>query len=503
MTPLPFTAFVALLGVVLTPAQRVLCLVAFDGVEPRGLVGGERELARTLFGDVEEVAPLVRAVLCAVCGARGGKTYLASLRLLHLALTVPLGHMARGEQAFALFVAPDLRLARQGLRYALGAAQSVPSIGRLLEDVGADGFTLVRPDGYRVRFEVLPATRGGSAVRGRNLVGAVLDECAFFRGDDAVVNDVEVYRAIAPRVMPGGQLLIVSTPWTETGLLFDLFTANHGHPVTALAAHAPTTLLRDDKHTHSMVERERANDPQNAIREFDACFVPGAGSQLFDPSAFDACVVDDAPLVISRPDHCSIAAAIDLGLRSDSSALAIVARKASLFALLTVDELRPSKGCPLKPSEVCAAFAKTLDLYGVRRVVSDAHYVESAREHFGAHGIGVVDAPAGQQGKIDVHMTAKSIIHEGRVLMPPHRRVIEQLKAIRVRPLAGGGLQISSPRRAGAHGDIASAVVLALHAASEMSGNVTPRLRFRDDQSRRPFSKWAEFGGQLNARRDL
>ena len=57
-----------------------------------------------------------------------------------------------------------------------------PSLARMVAAETADSVTIERPDGRRVVIECLPATRGGSAVRGRSLVGAVLDESAFFLG---------------------------------------------------------------------------------------------------------------------------------------------------------------------------------------------------------------------------------------------------------------------------------------------------------------------------------
>jgi hypothetical protein len=68
--PLPFTRFVAeVLKVTLTPGQRVLCLVAYDGLEPRDLTGADRELARQIFGDVDTIHEEARHVVVAVCGA--------------------------------------------------------------------------------------------------------------------------------------------------------------------------------------------------------------------------------------------------------------------------------------------------------------------------------------------------------------------------------------------------------------------------------------------------
>src|SRR5262249_30644541 len=124
-----------------------------------------------------------------------------------------------------------------------------------------------------------------------SLVGAVMDESAFFRDEDHSVNDAEIFHAVAPRVMPEGQVILASTPWAQgIGLLYDLFSANHGAPRTAVAAHAPTLLLRNDARTAAMVERERERDPDNAAREFDAKFMSSGAGLFFDPSAVDAAV---------------------------------------------------------------------------------------------------------------------------------------------------------------------------------------------------------------------
>src|SRR5204863_19806 len=83
---------------------------------------------------------------------------------------------------------------RQGLRYALGAVKE-SHLKSLLVAETADSLTLRRPDGRIVTIECLPATRGGSALRGRTLVGVVLDECAFFRDSDYTVNDADIFSA--------------------------------------------------------------------------------------------------------------------------------------------------------------------------------------------------------------------------------------------------------------------------------------------------------------------
>lgn len=464
--PVPFVPFVEqVLRVTLTPAQRVLCLVAYDGKEPGELQGEEREVARRLFGDVERIPAEARHVIVIVAGARGGKSYiLCALRLLYLALTAPLDTLAPGELAAALIVAPDMRLARQTIRYIVGAAKRVKAIASRIAGESSETLTLRRENGRAVAIECLPATRGGSAVRGRSLVGAVLDECAFFRDESFVVNDAEVFKAVAPRIMPGGQLVISSTPWAETGLLFDLFRANHGSPGACLAAHAPTTLLRPDARTRSMVERERERDPDNAAREFDAQFMASGAGLFFDANAIEAAVDKALAMPVAPKPGTLVTCGADFGFRNDSSALVVVHRTGRELTVADVLELRPEKGAPLKPSETIATFADALKRHGASYLTSDGHYRQAIEEHLAEHAFAFVPAPDGVTGKVQTYTKARALLHEGRVRLPNHARLLRQLREVISRPTPGGGLSISSPRwRTGGHGDLVSALVLALH----------------------------------------
>lgn len=462
-----FEAFVTSLGIKLSRGQRILTAVAFDGLEPGSFEGGDRDVAQLIFGDVETIPPEARAVLVAVCGARGGKSYLlGALYSLYRALTADLNTLAAGELAVALLVAPDMRLARQGLRYALGATKSVPALARLLVSESSDAFTLQRPDGRSVSVEVLPATRGGSALRGRSLVSAVLDEAAFFRDDQFAVNDTEVFKAVAPRILPGGMVVVASTPWAEVGLLHGEFTRNHGAPRTAIAAHAPTLLLRDDARTRSIVERERERDPDNAKREFDAQFT-GAGTGLFfDSKVVSACLDRELDPMSGTDPKLVATIGGDFGLVKDASAFVVLhhTTDCSLVRVAEVLEMRPKPGQPLKLEDVCEAGAELAKRHGQQSVYVDHHLLTVAREMI--QGVNLIAAPGGQTGKLETHRSAKDVLNAGAVKIPgAYRRLAAQLSDITSRPTSGGGLTISSPRRAGVHGDIASAFVLACWAA--------------------------------------
>ena len=467
---LSYTAFCAAIDVQLTAAQRAIAVLAFNG-EPSPRPGSE-ELSRAMFGAVlHDVPRSALRVLAAICGGRGGKSYtLEALRVLHLALTVPLTTLAPGEVAVGLIVAPDMRLARQTLRFVAGACAH-PLLSQFLDRApGADRIALTRPDGQPVAIEVLPATAGGSAVRARTLVGAALDEAAFFFDSSHVVNDLHLFEAISPRVVPGGQVMIASTPWLQSGLLYDLHAINWGAPTTAIAVSAPTTLLRPEM--AEVVEAERVRDPDNARREFDAIPLPAGTGSFFDPASLAAAA--DAPAVTPHWGD-ELGAAADFGFRVNASTLAVWLRRDGVTHVVELLELRPAEGQPLVPSEVCQAFGERLAHWGVDSVVADGHYREAIVEHLGAltvgpqhtpHPISLIDAPSGGDGKTRVHLAARTALNERRArICGPQPRAMRQLREIVAVPISGGGLSIRSPQWAtGEHGDLASVVVLALAA---------------------------------------
>jgi hypothetical protein len=475
-----FTAFCErLLGVVFTAAQWVAFAVLFDAIEPGRLETDARALANKLFGeDVETVPPMARRVVVMVKGARVGGTRFSATRLLHLALTVPIPLLAPGEQPFGIIVGPDTRLARQALAFALGAAQSNPDIAERVQNPIADSFEIVRDDGIVVVVSCMPATAGGSAIRGRTLVGALMTEAAFFRDENSVINDGNIFRGLMARIVKDGQCIIESTTWTEAGLLWQLWEKNFGKPETALVAHCPTLLMRPSEEMTAFIEGERQRDPESAAREFDAIFTAIGGSLFFDPQTIDDAVDPNMPHPFKWNRQCNRAAGGDLGLKKDSSALVVALDEKEWARLAYIDELRPEKGFPLAPSIVYQRWSLILKPYEICWLALDQHYIESAREVLAGYGIQVWLAPSGQQGKLETYLATKELLNEGKLRIPNHPRLISQLKAVISKPQPGGGLRIEVPRRLGqGHGDIVSAATLSLYQIWKFNVNATARDR--------------------------
>ena len=485
---LGYSPFVASLGVTLTPAQQVIARVVYDRqpIEPH-----QESLAVALFGRVLTSIPAIAfAVFVAMCGGRGGKSYaLEALRMLHLAFTVSLDTLAPGEVASAIIVANDTRNARQVLRYVAGALTHESLSGCIVGEPGVERIVVERPhDGRHVAIECLPATAGGSAVRARSLVGAVMDEAAFFHDENHSVNDEAIFKAMRPRLLPGAQLVVASTPWMQAGLLFDLYTENKGNPTNAIAVHATTVMLRPDM--AELVAAETKRDPDNARREFLAVpFSKGAGV-FFDPTSLLMSLTESAIYPLEGDE---LIAAGDFAFRVNASTLAIGLRRDGVTHLVELLEIRPEPDHHLVPSEVVQAFGERLAWWGIDTLIADQLSRESIQEHLltlrtGANRepfpVSFIDAPEGSTGKSATHLLAKSALADCKVQVHPspfRDRLMRQLKEIVGIPISGGTISIRSPQwRTGEHGDIASSAVLVI---SARSGVVVTKERDRSAEA--------------------
>ena len=405
-------------------------------------------------------------------GGRGGKTSrLLAPKALHAAFTVGLPTLSRGEHAAALIVSSELVFAHQALSFAKGYVEDSPELrGCIVGEIAASKFTIRRPhDGKLVDIRVRAAGKGGKGGRGATLVFAGLDEACFFDSEGAAVSDEEIDRAVMQRLVPGAQRWMVSTPWVEgEGQLEKLMAADFGRHEHNLCAQAPTRALNPTWDPDGTIERPlREQDPDNAAREIDAKPLAAGVATWFSKEALEACVDTALPQYGTRRSHCEYYAAGDFAFKRNSSALTIIERDGAELRIVMVRELKPQKGVPLKSSYVCAEFAESLAKFGVREVAVDSHEREEVSNELAAHGVSVVALPEGQPGKLEQHKAARTAIHEGRLRMPTNPRALGQLKAVRSKPLPGGGTSIFSPKSTtGEHGDIASSIVGALWAAS-------------------------------------
>lgn len=456
------------------PSPMVAAIV--DASEGRRPTTIDDATAQRYFGCSLDALPHEpRRVVGVQAGGRGGKTSrLLATKALHAAWTVPLPTLAQGEHAVSLIVSSEMVFARQALSFCAGYARASPVLSSaLVDDPGTDSLTLRRPDGAYVDIRVRAAGTRGKGGRAFTLVFAGFDEACFFYDDSGAVNDREIYRACIQRIVPGGQLWMVSTPWIDgEGLLEEKLAADFGVHDQMLAVRGiGTRVLNPSWDPDGSLEASlRADDPDNAEREIDAKPLVGGSAKFFASAAIDAAVERSRPFVRPFVRGTSYGAGGDIGLTRNSSALAIVGRDGENYHLARLDEIKPARGMPLKVEAVTAAFAPVLVEYQTGSLATDSHHRDDANLELAKHGRSAVAVPEGQQGKAEMFVLTRKLLHEGRIQLPDHPRLVRQLRDVVARPMPGGGLAITSPKRAdGSHGDLVSAFVAAVWAVG-MSG---------------------------------
>jgi hypothetical protein len=461
-------------GIVLEDAQAVAAAIAFDGVQPKDMSGRSRELARKIFGDVDVVTDEQRRAFFMVAGARSGKSYIfGAIRLLHLALTVNVSKLAEGEEAGAPIIAPTLKKAQKALQYIRGLIRKSPALQAIAEGwhKGTRSQTITLRRERDVVIAAVAASSGGLGARGDSLVGCLLDEAAFFRDESHAVNDREIYNAAEPRIVAGGQLLVITTPWAKTGLVYEFFRDYWGAANdNALVAHAPTEVMRTDPTILAQVAKSRAREPENAEREWDAKFVAISNAQFFDEDTLQRAFDDELELR-SAPaaPGTELSAGGDFAFERNSSTLAILHRRGGVWYLAQLLEELPTDGAPLVPSSVTARFGAEVQRHANGRrgivVYADKHYFQAVVEGFKGCGLAVADVP---NDKALMYTRLRALMREGKLRIPNHPRLLKQLRSIAARCESGGATRIVVPRSSdGSHGDLVSALV---HAAWPIAG---------------------------------
>lgn len=487
---LTFTGFCDLLGVPLSHVQRVLCRIAFDRVEPRDLEPGDYEIAQRMLKPPEQKEPVetidrvARSVLTLVKGRRMGSTYLSAIYASHQALKADLSTLAPGELARVIFGAPELDQATQALTYAVGAYESHPELEGLVVEKSGGRLVIERPnDGRKVEFVTRAASRGGKTFRGRSVICACLTEVAFFLTSDFVVNDDDCFRALTPSILPGGMVILESTPYAEAGLLFNEFERNWGHPSTSVAMHGPTLFVLPSERNREVVAIAEATDPDNARREFGAEFIP-FGTNIFFPRELivRAKVKGSGKRTAPGPGELA-AVGGDLGLVSDAAGFVVVHRVASeanaerrdpkqdRYRVQESIERKPARGAPLLLGELVPLAAELAERHGQKSALFDQWNAQAAREH----------APSGFTIEVDtfteeadMYGAVLELMKQGQVDIPAeHDALLRQLPLVMSKPLPGGGKKIILPKKFGSHCDLVPAFVKAVWKAKRQQIGAT------------------------------
>lgn len=461
-----------------SPVQRAL-MRASDGQPLDDILPPDRMLFH--FG-CERLQPIRPRLVVLRTGVRAGKSFISAMALMKSILTCKFRRepdIARGEVpdadgmvgvrygelVRALIVAPLMKLSRAPLHHLIGATESSPLLSRMLIKKGTESCVIRRLDGREVTVELVAASSGGANLRSTWLAGVILDEADFHDDEDGAVNLPDNLRAAMPRLLAGAQAWVPSSPWADTGPFHDLFTGAHGSPGRTLAFHSDTRSMNPTLDAEDEAA-ERARDPDNAAREYDAVPLSASSSMFLPLGALTMAVRIDRTQHLEPLDGVIHYGGADLGFRKNSSALALARFENRKVRLAYHEEIVPPKGAPLKPSQVCKQFAEIALAYHCHTVKGDMHYADTAQEEFekvtaAEESVWYAEWNPSADAQTEVFTEFKRRLVEGLIELPNDPRLLSQLKSVTSRPLPGGRIQVQMPKRGRTHGDVAMAVVLA------------------------------------------
>ncbi len=387
--------------------------------------------------------PLQEAWLC--IGRRGGKSFVLAVIAVFLACFRDWReYLGPGERATIMIVAADRRQSRVIMRYCRGLLKAVPMLARVIESETRESIDLKN----NITIEV--HTASFRSTRGYSIVAALLDELAFWHGEESTDPDTEVINAIKPSMatIPGAMLLCASSPYARRGALWDAHRkhfAKDGDPVLVWQA---DTRTMNGSVPQSLIDRHLADDPARAGAEWLALFrtdVEGFVSR----EVVEACVT---PFERERPPLPGIfyrAFADPSGGSSDSFALAVAHVDGERVVLDAVREIRP----PFAPTVAVAELVQLLKTYHVSSISGDRYAGEWPVEAFAKHG---VRYEAAAKPKSALYIEFLPLLNSGRIDLLDSPRLVAQLVGLERHTARSSREGID--HAVGAHDDVANAV---------------------------------------------
>src|ERR1019366_649507 len=218
-----------------TSVQRAICRIAegrpleelAEHPDVREAVGGDESLAILAPGSFR---PREIDLLCAI---RSGKSFFAAAHAFWSAMTARIESLKAGEVPRYPILSVNLRSSEATFAILSGTILARPALRALLVgEVGADSLTLRHPSGRPVECTLAAGARAGANVISVWLAGVTFEEYPRQAGEGggAVVNYDQQLQAAIGRVVEGGQILSVGSPWAPSGPAYERFASTFGRP---------------------------------------------------------------------------------------------------------------------------------------------------------------------------------------------------------------------------------------------------------------------------------
>jgi hypothetical protein len=368
-------------------AWRVL-LIASVG---EALTDDERAIFKSFTGRDHEPGAMLDTWLT-VAGRRSGKTTAVAVLVVYLACLCDWSEdLALGERGVALYLAVTQDQAGRAFGFARDFIDHSPLMAELVVSRTADSIEL--SNGIDIEIQAA----NWRYVRGATCIAVVLDECAYLRNEtDSANRDEDIVTALRPSlVTTNGPMLLISSPATEAGVVYQIHKRHYGPDgdLLILVVQADSKAL-NPKLDQSRIDREYMLDAEGSQSEWGGKFrIPVA---VYLPRNLIEACVDKGVSMRRRLPGISYIAFIDCagGTGRDSFAMA-VGHKArdgdrDIIMIDAVYEVKP----PFNAADTVKAYADTLrDVWNITEVMGDDFAGGIIPAVFAKHGVAYVSCP--------------------------------------------------------------------------------------------------------------
>lgn len=321
------------------------------------------------------------------------------------------------------------------------------------------------------------------------------DEVGFwYRTSEAANPDYEVQRAVrfAQLQFPRAKQILISTPYTEEGLLWDYWRAGtNGHKLPlderegydgALVVQASTAAIQNPRVTKKNLIKIQAEDPDAFMRESLARFSIGSSgflsADLVTAAIMKGCKERTRAMNEGGAIQPFYIGTMDPAFRHDSFAFSIWHMEADgtvvqdLLKTWTPD--KKSK-ISLDPTLIIAEIGYLVKQWKLSLVYSDQYQLESLQQLALNYGFSIIGSDFTGKSKAKMYGSLLQLMRRGKLKLLDIPVIYQQLTQLQKKLNAMGNVHIAAPP--GKHDDVASVVALGVSVALQSQPSVKPPER--------------------------
>jgi hypothetical protein len=401
-----------------------------------------------------------------ICGRRSGKSFISAVTAVYLGCFRSYRqYLTAGEKAIVLILARDRDQSRVVFGYIQGVINSIPALRQMVVSERVDEIELENGVVLAVK------TSDYRSIRGITIVVCIADEIAFW-SEQGVSPDHEILTAIRPAMatIPDSKLLVISTPYAQSGVLYEQHRDYYGMDDDHTLVWVAPTATMNPTISEALIQRELERDPDAASSEWLATFRSDL-SAAFSPEALEACTVTGRDELPASPLIQYQAFVDPSGGKVDSFTVGIGHKENGKAIVDLVKAWHP----PFDPGVVTGEMAEVLKGYGVLSVTGDNYGGEWPVASFRSHGIAYERC---EKSKSELYLTFVPVTNSGGVELLDDKKLFNELRRLERRRGRLGKDSVDHPPRL--HDDLANAVA----GVSYLIINSELRLRFDQERLR-------------------